>query len=240
MRKQRIAAIASCIRKEALLRLGAYRFLVSAVHAGQTVNAESSIIDSNFRLQWCELASLPLLARDQLTWNEPMTKHNKLPPIEQLHELFELAPNGVLRWKSKTFPTARVNVGDEVGTEHSSGYKRVKIYGEFFFVHRIIWAMANNADPEDKQVDHINQNKKDNSPSNLRLATNRQNSENVTYRPKGKTGELCITVNLQPSLARPYRVQVRKKYIGSFRTLEEAVIARNAEFNRIRSEYSCW
>lgn len=169
-----------------------------------------------------------------------MTKHNKLPPAEKLHELFELAPDGILRWKSKTFPTARVNVGDEVGAHHSSGYKRVKIYGNFFFVHRIIWAMANNADPGDKQVDHINQNKKDNSPGNLRLATNKQNSENVTYTSKGKTGELCITTNSRTPLAKPYRVQVRKKYIGSFKTLEEAVAARDAEFDRIRSEYSCW
>lgn len=61
------------------------------------------------------------------------------------------------------------------GTYHNKGYRQVNIGGKTIKTHRLI-AMAFLEDYSDElQVDHIDANKENNRPSNLRMVTNKQN-----------------------------------------------------------------
>lgn len=57
-------------------------------------------------------------------------------------------------------------------------YRRIKIKGAQFQVHRLIWIMHNGYIPPDMVLDHINRDHLDNRVENLRCVTARQNAMN--------------------------------------------------------------
>lgn len=68
------------------------------------------------------------------------------------------------------------------------GYRMVMIDGCYFRAHRLVWAICNNKDPGEFDIDHANMNKSDNRPDNLRLATSSQNKMNTTIRRDNSSG----------------------------------------------------
>lgn len=82
--------------------------------------------------------------------------------------------------------------------------------------------------PDDMVVDHINHNTLDNRKSNLRIVSKCINSQNQLLSKANKTGYKYICFHKR---SQKYRVSINRfrKYIqiGSFKTLEEAVRARD-------------
>lgn len=99
-----------------------------------------------------------------------------MPSIDRLLHLFDLDTDSGHLIHKKKCGTKRGSIAGSI-TPH--GYFRVKVDGRLYLVHRVIYFMATGEDPGILEVDHIDGNKGNNKPSNLRLATREQNRQNV-------------------------------------------------------------
>ena len=73
-------------------------------------------------------------------------------------------------------------------TIESNGYKTFWFNDNRYKLHRILYYMYHRIDIGSTQIDHIDQNKANNSIHNLRLASNAQNSMNRTIQKNNKSG----------------------------------------------------
>jgi hypothetical protein len=151
-------------------------------------------------------------------------------PEERISELLELCPEtgSGLAWK-KAPPFKPQLKGQPAGYRHHSGYWDVMIEGTAYRSHRIVWYLSRGFDPGAKEVDHIDRNKSNNTPENLRLANrslqaqNKNKYSNSSSKFKGvsfkkarrKWQAACCLRREDGSLTKP-------KYLGLFEHEEEA------------------
>lgn len=150
-------------------------------------------------------------------------KINALPSVEELFERFYVdstSPSG-LRWATKRFK-CRHEVGDTAGSIGAGRYWRIEICGVRYPAHRIVQAMKTGADRSHMTVDHIDRNKQNNHPFNLRWATMQEQSLNKTCsNPLGKG--VCY---IRDGLTKPYRASAwrdgKDVYLGMYSTADAA------------------
>lgn len=101
-------------------------------------------------------------------------------------------------------------------------------------MHRLV-----NNTPEGMFTDHINGDKLDNRKANLRSCTVRQNSYNSTKRSDNRSGYrgVCWRANRQRWLAQII-ADGKYKYIGTFKTLQEAAQAYNNAAVLLHGEFA--
>lgn len=105
-----------------------------------------------------------------------MSKHSVLPSVSRLYHLFSLDKDtGNLLHKKK----CGTKEGSVAGAFMPQGYIRVKIDGRLYLAHRVVYKMACGEDPGEYEIDHIDGDKRNNRPHNLRIATRHQNRQNV-------------------------------------------------------------
>lgn len=144
---------------------------------------------------------------------------------EQVRALFDYREDGYLVWKIK--PSKSVARGSLAGSspEKNEEYRRVKINGWDYAVHRVIYLWHYGESPQ--VVDHIDRDKRNNRIENLRAATIAQNAWNVDIRTDGKVPYKGITY--RPEKKKPWIFELRangKRVIHqSFSSLKEAVAA---------------
>ena len=115
----------------------------------------------------------------------------------------------------------------------SSGYDVTKYKGKRIFKHNLIWNTLYGDIPKNLTVDHIDRDKKNNDPSNLRLATR---SQQMLNRNKLSNGKNEITGIYERKETGNFEVRFKGIYIGTFKTKKEAIIARN----NAESRYNSW
>lgn len=101
----------------------------------------------------------------------------------------------------------------------TKGYNRIKINGKYWFRHRLVMAAYKPAfDINNKKhgIDHIDENKLNNSMDNLRVVTQSHNQMNISsvkgYSWHKKKGKFQAHI----------KVNTKQKFLGAFDTEEEA------------------
>lgn len=112
-----------------------------------------------------------------------------------------------------------VNAGDVAGAVNSGPYVLVKVDGERYRAHVLIWLLQTGEWPT-LEIDHIDRNEQNNRWNNLRQvppSVNRLN-RNPAGRSDNTTGYLGVT---QKGPER-FVAQVKGKYLGTYHTAEIA------------------
>lgn len=144
---------------------------------------------------------------------------------------------GVLIWRhhwSKSHVTRFV--GKEVTSESEREglrYIRVRLKDQLFLVHRIIWFLEKNDWPD--LIDHIDGNGRNNRIENLRVATKRQNMQNMRKHRSGHllgTSLLCDRYNDPRWLS---KIKIGKEYrrLGRYYTQQEAHVRYLQELKKL-------
>lgn len=102
------------------------------------------------------------------------------------------------------------------------GYKSGTLFGRKYMAHRIVWALASGSWPTN-EIDHVNGDRSDNRPANLRHVTCRENRRNQKGNTRNVSG--CIGVSWCKS-RKFWLVQVGRKHVGTFQSYDDAVEAR--------------
>ncbi len=110
----------------------------------------------------------------------------------------------------------------------TNGYYVGSIDGITYKAHRIAWKMHYGVDPD--IIDHINGNPLDNRIANLRSVNSVINGQNKALVPNRKTGVIGVRyserANRYFALIGVGHEKGHPKFLGCFKTLEEAVAER--------------
>jgi hypothetical protein len=172
-----------------------------------------------------------------------VTENESYVPIEYLRECLEAGVDGSLTWKVRPrshFPSARGHStwnakypGTQAGIA-KKGYKTLRLTpgGRRLQLqaHRVIWALVHGKWP-DQHIDHINRNRSDNRPENLRDVSPDVNQRN-NGNPLG-TGLLGAYRSRDKFISQIVAPRRGTVYLGRFNTAEEA----NAAYLRAKAEF---
>lgn len=129
----------------------------------------------------------------------------------------------------RRIPTGRNGchrAGERAGTIQNHGYVVITADNQRYMAHRLAWFYVHGVWPAG-DLDHINQDKSDNRISNLRVATRKQNMQNVSRHKRNTSGYKGVAWHSQRNKWRAYIVdEYRQIYLGLFDTKEAAAAAR--------------
>lgn len=142
---------------------------------------------------------------------------------ERLKEVIHYDPDaGTFSWKINT---GFVKPGDIAGSKGRDGYLHIRVDRRSYCAHRLAWLYETGEWPRD-QIDHLNGQRLDNRFSNLREATQTENTRNVRRHRDNASGFKGV------SFYKPYRKWVanicfggKRKNLGYFQTPEDAYAA---------------
>jgi len=134
--------------------------------------------------------------------------------------------DGNLYWARKTGSMA---AGSLAGNFRDDGYVRIKFKRRLFLVHIMIWVYHGRDIPDGYELDHINGDQTNNRIENLRLATHSENGFNAKIPSHSTSGHKGVSKRKGTNKWRAYiTVNQRRRYLGTFGTIEEATAVRNA------------
>jgi hypothetical protein len=125
----------------------------------------------------------------------------------------------------------RSSRGRSFGSDDGRGYQRLMINFQLVRVHELIAMAFIGKKPKSYDVDHINGNRSDNRPSNLRYVTRSQNLRGH-QKVRGKSKYRGVSSSAKnPKFVAKVTVgtgdNYKTKYLGSFTDEKDAAIARD-------------
>jgi hypothetical protein len=156
--------------------------------------------------------------------------------LEEVRKVITYEPDtGHFYWLVRQ---GRQAAGARAGSRRLRGYRQIRINGKMVQAGRLAWLfMKGEWPPEGIKIDHWNRQTDDNRWSNLRLATDAQNSANASIRPDNTSGYPGIHWQARAKLwcayihqksPDPARKKSVKLHLGYFKTKAEAIAARKA------------
>jgi len=107
----------------------------------------------------------------------PVSKKGLALTLEQVNEILELRlPESVFYWRVST--GRRVKARSKAGSLRKDGYTVIRINGNLFFAHRLVWFVTHGKFP-DNFVDHLDGNPSNNKIESLRDVTHKVNHQNM-------------------------------------------------------------
>lgn len=144
---------------------------------------------------------------------------------------FVMDGEGNLRWRNG-------KCAGLIAGKMKGGYRQVLLAGRFLMAHRIVWAMVNDEWPP-SEIDHIDCNKTNNRPENLRLATRSQNCFNKSIYKNNKSGFKGVCYDKSKGRFRASIAANKKNIIlGLFSTPELAHAAYLEAALRLHGEFA--
>lgn len=145
--------------------------------------------------------------------------------LKDILDNFELSPQYELIRKKAYHLN---NIGKPAGTISSKGYIKIQVNGKMYPAHRMIYQLVHSIDllPSRIQIDHIDGNKQNNNPNNLRIATNQENQRNVKIQKNNTSGFKGVSYEKDRN---KWKASIsdgsRKINLGRFNSPEEAHVA---------------
>lgn len=116
--------------------------------------------------------------------------------------------------------------GKPVGTASKVyGGSRVRLFGQLYYLHRILYKMATGKDPH--IVDHIDGDRSNNRLSNLRAGNETMNAKNKARYRNNTSGEANIQRHHNKWRVR-FKVDGVHKTFGCFEKMSDAIKVRDA------------
>ena len=127
--------------------------------------------------------------------------------------------------------------GRLAGRKNCSGgsvvYIQVRVKGNIYLAHRIIWEMTFGKIPTGLFIDHIDGNGLNNKICNMRLASKNQNTKNLPRSCANKSGQVGVYfMKSCNKWAANIGVSGVQKYLGVFDCYEDACRKRKYEENK--------
>ena len=177
--------------------------------------------------------------------------HRTLPPLPLLEDLLSLDPNSP-SWLSWRNPRSRkLKPGDHAGWQDKSGGRStgyfqigIRLDGEdrLFLGHRLVYLLYYKVDPGLFQIDHIDGDKFNHHPLNLRIVSDSENRANAPKRNQRTSSQFKGVCRNKRSETKPWIAyidwQKKRKYLGSFISEEEAAIAYNRAAKELHGSYA--
>ena len=130
---------------------------------------------------------------------------------------------GDFTWKKTT--TNRIKVGDLAGSlNKTSGYIELRFKGKHYYGHRLAWEFVHGIVP--KFIDHVNQNRADNSIFNLREVSRLNNNKNCRVSKNNSSGTPGISQLPTGKWRAVITVNYKQKHLGVFTDIVDAIQAR--------------
>ena len=126
--------------------------------------------------------------------------------------------------------------GKIAGRVNKDGRVQIKINGNMYSAHRLVFLLENGAFPE-LDVDHVDGNPLNNSRSNLRLATKQQNRYNTKLAKNNKLGVKGVHLTRLNRFSVAVSINGVQEYLGTYATLEEATAVAESNRNKYHGEF---
>lgn len=149
--------------------------------------------------------------------------------VERLREVLRLdTATGLLYWRERDSNpfNARFAGRQAINTAHGGGYRAGCVDGQCVLAHRVVYALHSGAWPSG-EIDHINGDRTDNRPLNLRDVTRLENTRNRAKSSRTKNRHLGVYQRGE-SWQATICLGGKSICLGTFHTCEDAIAARKA------------